>query len=504
MEAVASSFSRHGWPASSRAPAPPVLSTRSTSQSGKAIVERHSQPQSAAFPSTRSTAWPPASSNVDGRFLLGAKGAPEAIVQRAGTWRSADSLRPLQDKDREQVLEAARREATSGGRVLAVASRELTSDHVERDAAERDLILEGLVVLSDPLRPEVPAAVREVRSAGVIVSIVTGDQGGTAAAAARAAGLELPVVAPDLVGRVDDVELAAVAKRGAIFARTQPADKLRIVRSLGAAGEVVAVTGDGVNDAPALRAAAIGVAMGRGGTDVAREAADLVITDDNFATLVRAMAEGRRLYDNLRKAVRYYLAAKVALITLSLGAALAHLPLPFAPLQIVILELFMDLGACLAFVSQRAEDDVMQRPPRRPDKPFLDRSMVAGIIAGGLTLAAITGAAFVAGLTRYPVESARTLALVAWLVGHAVLGIVVAWERRPVSLRDLVANRALIGWAAAAAIFAAIITLVGPVREGLHAGSVPIFAAALAALTALLAPLWLELVKRLRSSGHSG
>src|SRR5712691_2605188 len=165
MEAVASSFSRHGWPASSRAPAPPVLSTRSTSQSGKAIVERHSQPQSAAFPSTRSTAWPPASSNVDGRFLLGAKGAPEAIVQRAGTWRSADSLRPLQDKDREQVLEAARREATSGGRVLAVASRELSSDQFERDAAERDLILEGLVVLSDPLRPEHPAQPAPPRTA---------------------------------------------------------------------------------------------------------------------------------------------------------------------------------------------------------------------------------------------------------------------------------------------------------------------------------------------------
>jgi Ca2+-transporting ATPase len=233
----------------------------------------------------------------------------------------------------------------------------------------------------------------------VAVSVVTGDQAGTAAAVAKTAGLDLPVFSPTEVAGFDDAALAVRAKAGAIFARTQPADKLRIVRSLAAAGEVVAVTGDGVNDAPALRAATIGVAMGRGGTDVAREAADLVITDDNFATLVRAMAEGRRLYDNLRKAVRYYLAVKVALITLSLGAALAHLPLPFAPLQIVILELFMDLGASLAFVSQRAEDDVMRRPPRRPDKPFLDRSMVAGILAGGLTLAAITGAAFVVGLS---------------------------------------------------------------------------------------------------------
>jgi Ca2+-transporting ATPase len=441
---------------------------------------------------------------ANGRVVLGAKGAPEAIVQRSTTWRSTDGPKPLLESLKETILDAARRQAAAGGRVLAVASRELPSKTIDRDAAEHDLVFEGLIVLSDPVRPEVPEAVREVRSAGVAVSVVTGDQAGTAAAVAKTAGLDLPVFSPADVAGFDDAALAVRAKAGAIFARTQPADKLRIVRSLAAAGEVVAVTGDGVNDAPALRAATIGVAMRRGGTDVAREAADLVITDDNFATLVRAMAEGRRLYDNLRKAVRYYLAVKVALITLSLGAALAHLPLPFAPLQIVILELFMDLGASLAFVSQRAEDDVMRRPPRRPDRPFLDRSMVAGILAGGLTLAAITGAAFVVGLSRYPVASARTLALVAWLVGHAVLGIVMAWERRPVSLRDLLANKALIGWAAAAMIFASVITLIGPVREALHAGAVPISAAGLAGLAAVIGPLWLEFVKRLRSSGQGG
>jgi Ca2+-transporting ATPase len=161
----------------------------------------------------------------------------------------------------------------------------------------------------------------------------------------------------------------------------------------------------------------------------------------------------------------------------------------------------MDVGASLAFVSQRAEDDVMRRPPRRPDKPFLDRSMVGGILAGGLTLAAITGAAFVVGLSRYPVASARTLALVAWLVGQALLGIVMAWERRPVSLRDLLANKALIGWAAAAMIFASVITLIGTVREALHAGAVPISASGLSGLAAVIGPLWLELLKRLRSSG---
>ena len=431
--------------------------------------------------------------------VLGVKGAPEAVLQRADFWRRDGVLRRLDGESCDRVQKEAFRLAGQGGRVLAVASRLL--DRIvalDRDLLERDLTFEGLLVFSDPLRTGVPAAVTELAGAGVAITMVTGDQASTAAAIAEAAGLKGPVFVTAETERWKSTELATQAARGCIFARARPEDKLRIVRAAGEAGQVVAVTGDGVNDAPALAAAAIGVAMGRGGSDVAREAADLVLTDDNFATLARATGEGRRLYDNLRKAVRYYLAIKVALVTVSLVAALAGLPLPFAPVQIVILELFMDIGASAAFVHLPAETDLMRRPPRNPRARFLDRSMLAGIFAGGLTLAILSGVAFMVALPAFGVDGARTLALVSWIVGHAVLGIVMGWERQPVALLALLRNWAMLAWAAGAAAFALLLIAVPPFASLLHAGHVPLPAAVLALGAAVVAPLWLEVAKRVR------
>jgi P-type Ca2+ transporter type 2C len=431
--------------------------------------------------------------------VLGVKGAPEAVLARATSWRRDGQLEPINDEARGRVLEPATRFAAQGSRVLGVGSRPLrTMATPDRDGLERDLVFEGLLVFSDPLRPEVPAAVHELNGAGVAVSMVTGDQAPTATAIAEAAGLHGQTFLMADTQRLSDEELAAQAARGCVFARARPEDKLRIVRAAGEAGQVVAVTGDGVNDAPALAAAAIGVAMGRGGSDVAREAADLVLTDDNFATLARATGEGRRLYENLRKAVRYYLAIKVALVTLSLVVALAGLPLPFAPVQIVILELFMDIGASAAFVHQAAETDLMQRPPRNPRARFLDRSMLSGILAGGLTLAMLSGGAFLVALPALGVDGARTLALVSWMVGHALLGIVMGWERQPVALRALLRNWAMLAWAAGAAVFALAIVFVAPFAALLHAGPVPPLAAMLTLGAAVVAPLWLEAAKGVR------
>ena len=178
-----------------------------------------------------------------------------------------------------------------------------------------------------------------------------------------------------------------------VFARVTPEHKHRIVQALQAAGHVVAVTGDGINDAPVLAAADVGVAMGKRGTDVARDAADVVLADDNFATLEAGIEEGRRLGANLRKGVRFYLAAKVALSTIVLVVALAGLPQPFEPVQIIVMELFMDLAASAAFVSERAENDLMRRPPDDPQRRFLDRPMVTSIFAAGLSLfAGVCGA----------------------------------------------------------------------------------------------------------------
>ena len=436
---------------------------------------------------------------VDDGLVVGVKGAPEAVLDRARARRSDGSVEDLDDQARAKILDAAVNLAGGGGRVLAVASRTLPAEAPGgRDQVERELVFEGLLVFGDPLRPEVPGAVSELMGAGVAITVITGDQLPTAAAIAQQAGIRGAVYVTADTAQWSDERLAAAASEGAVFARARPEDKLRIVRAAQRAGEVVAVTGDGVNDAPALEAAAIGVAMGRAGSDVAREAADLVLTDDNFATLARATAEGRRLYENLRKAVRYYLAIKLALITVTFVAAVGGLPLPFAPVQIVILELFMDLGASIAFVHQPAEADEMRRPPRDPRARFLDRSMLLGILAGGLTLAIISGGAFVLSLPALGVDRARTLAMASWLVGHAMLGIVMGWERRPVSLPGLMDNPAMLAWVGAAAAFALALLFVPGLGSLLHARQVPAGRAGLAITAAVVVPLWLEVAKRLR------
>jgi Ca2+-transporting ATPase len=316
---------------------------------------------------------------------------------------------------------------------------------------------------------------------------------------ARAAGLGGPTFIAAQTKGWSDAELASHVSRGCVVARARPEDKLRIVQAAAAAGEIVAVTGDGVNDAPALEAAAIGVAMGRSGSDVAREAADLILADDNFATLARAAAEGRRLYENLRKAVRYYLAVKLALVAVTFVMAVAALPLPFSPLQIVVLELFMDLGASVAFVNQPPEGDEMRRRPRDPRARIVDRRLLAGIGGGGLTLAALTGVTYLVALRAFGVDGARTLALATWLSGHAALGVVMGWERRPIEPRDLLANPAMLLWAGAAVVFGVAILAWRPLQALLHGGQVPPLAGALVIVAGLVVPLWLEGLKRYRT-----
>ena len=438
---------------------------------------------------------------LDGELVLGVKGAPEAVLVRAHWWRAAGGTAEHLGSDlRSQVVAAASELTAGGARVLAVASRVVDGPQLGGPSHfERDLVFEGLMAFSDPLRPEVPGAVRELQGAGVAVTMVTGDQLATAAAIARSAGLGGPTFIAAQTKAWSEAELAAHAARGCVVARARPEDKLRIVQAAAAAGEVVAVTGDGVNDAPALEAAAIGVAMGRSGSDVAREAADLVLSDDNFATLAGAAAEGRRLYENLRKAVRYYLAVKLALVAVTFVMAVTGRPLPFSPLQIVILELFMDLGASVAFVNQPAEGDEMRRRPRDPKARFLDRRMLAGIGTGGLTLAVVTGVVYLAGLGPLGAAGARTLALVCWLVGHAALGVVMGWERKPIAPRDLLANPAMLLWAGAAVAFAAALLLWPPLETVLHAGPVPLGAGVVTMLAGLVAPFWLEALKRYRT-----
>lgn len=408
-----------------------------------------------------------ASGYVDenGAVLAAVKGAPETILSRCTSWRLNGAIQPLSTAIHDQLLRSVATQGSSG-RVIAIASRALSAPPRDRQQIERDLVFDGIVILVDPIRPEVPDAIRALRGAGVNISIVTGDQATTARAVATEIGLPESVVMTGAELReMNTAALVRHAAAGLIVARATPADKLLLVQALSASDEVVMVTGDGANDGPALKAAAVGVAMGRVGSDVARESADVVLTNDSFATLARAVRDGRGLYDNFRKAIRFYLAIKIALVLVTAVAAVSRLPLPFTPVQIVLLELFMDLGAALAFIRLPTDPDVMGRPPRKPDAPFFDRSMLTWMGSGALVLATLVFTAFLYGLHISGETAARTYAIVAWLVGHVALGVAMSGSLK---LRQ---NVPLLGWMAGSLTFAGLVATV-PAVAGSIAASV--------------------------------
>jgi Ca2+-transporting ATPase len=441
-------------------------------------------------------------------LLLVAKGAPEEVLARCSHQLDGGQPRPLTPAARDRVRAQAGELAAQGMRVIAVASRPLPAGSgggLARDEAERDLLLAGLAGLADPPRPDAAGAVRAVRSAGVRVVMVTGDHPATARAVAAQVGLDGggPVLTGPALDSMDDAALQEAAASVPVFARATPEHKLRLVRALHARGQVVAVTGDGINDAPALAEADVGVAMGAGGTDVAREAAGLVLADDNFATIAAAVREGRVLFDNLRKGVAYYLACKVALIATSAAGAVLGLPLPFAPIQIVVMEAFMDVAGSITFTAEPPEAGVMARPPRDPRRRFTDRPLVTGIFAGGASLfAAVTGIYLGATAAGASAVHARTLAFTAWMTGYLALAWVMRSQRTPLARLGLWSNRFLPAWTAVTAAALAVIMAVPPVRAALGlttlspAEWVLVTAAPVAAVAWLEAAKWLAAARR--------
>jgi len=430
---------------------------------------------------------------VDGRFEAGIKGAAEAILARCTHWRDGDELRFLEPDTRDGLLAAAEHFG-GASRIVALASRVMDHRPTSREDLEHDLVFEGLLVFRDPVRSDVPAAVDLLKQAGIRIAVVTGDQASTAVAVADEAGIPVSAtLTGPQVSSIGEDELARRVAAGVIVARAQPADKLRIVEALSAGGEIVMATGDGVNDAPALRAAAVGVAMGRAGSDAARQSAQVVLTNDSFATLVEAVREGRRLYDNFRKVIGYYLAVKLALILIMAAGAILGLPLAFTPVQIVILELFMDLGAALAFVNQPADPDLMKQPPRDPKARFLDHRMLLGISAGAVTLGVLVLIASLVGSRKFGPGGGHSLALVAWMVGHATLGLVMGGSRSLSFLPALLRNPPMLIWAGCAIAFAGPVVYVPSIGAAIGASSIPASDALAWGLAALLMPLWLTL-----------
>ncbi len=425
------------------------------------------------------------------------KGAPEAILPLCT--HTADGA-PLTDQSRQNALDLVAEMAGAGLRVIAFAHKIVDQLLESRTQVESGLTFVGLAGLADPPRAEVPSAIATCVGAGIRTVMITGDHPQTAVAIAKQIGLP---AAPLLIGpqldAMSDQALREAVGTTAIYARTTPEHKLRIVQALQSHGERVAVTGDGINDTPALVAADIGIAMGETGTDAAREAADMVLADDHFATITRAIGEGRTLFANLTKGVRYYLACKVALIGATLLPALLGVPVPFAPVQIILMELFMDLAASAAFVAEPAEADVMRQPPRDPRARFMNGPLARSIFlsASGL-LAAITIAYLVAWYTGADIMRARTIAFVTWMLGHVLLALNMRSERHSLWRIGIFSNRLMLLWAIATIIFVLIATLVPPAQALLKTVSLAPADWALAIGTAIAGTFWIEFYKLMR------
>jgi Ca2+-transporting ATPase len=346
------------------------------------------------------------------QFVIASKGAPEAIAE----------LCHLSTEDRAALSTSINAMATDGLRVLGVARASFVGTNWPESQHDFAFEFLGLVGLADPMRGSVPAAVAECRSAGIKVVMITGDYPATATAIARQAGLDADdVVTGDDLKAMSDAQLAQRVRTATVFARIMPEQKLLIVNALKSNGEIVAMTGDGVNDAPSLKAAHIGIAMGGRGTDVAREASSIVLLDDDFGSIVKAVRLGRRIYDNLRKAMGFIFAVHVPIAGLALLPLLFGLPILFGPMHIAFLEMVIDPVCSLVFEAETEEDDVMQRQPRSPDEPLFSRHLIAWSVLQGALVFALVAAIFVIGYRQgMPETEVRALAffsLVMTIVG---------------------------------------------------------------------------------------
>ncbi len=336
-----------------------------------------------------------------GEYIVAAKGAPETIGMLCRV--SAAELAAIRDR-----VDALARE---GLRVLGVARAAFALTNLPDTQRDFAFSFCGLVAFADPLRPEVKHAVAECRSAGIRVVMITGDYPATASAIAAQAGIDPErILTGAEIKDMSDAELALVARGQTAFARIAPDQKLRIVNALKQDGEIVAMTGDGVNDAPSLKAAHIGIAMGGRGTDVAREASSIVLLDDDFGSIVKAIRLGRRIYDNLRKAISFILAVHVPIAGLALLPLLTGLPLLLGPVHIAFLEMIIDPVCSLVFEAETEERDTMQRPPRSPEEPLLPKPLLMwSALQGTLALVLTGGVMLTANAYGMPENEVRAL-----------------------------------------------------------------------------------------------
>jgi Ca2+-transporting ATPase len=351
----------------------------------------------------------------DKRFVF-VKGAPEIILEKSRLVNG----KKISDKEKRKVKKAIESMTEKGLRVIGFAYREIKSKEKERSEVEKNLNFVGLAGFIDPPRVEVKNAISNVEKAGVKVVMITGDHPLTAKTLAEKVGLKGGLITGSEIDDLSDEELVKKTSETSVYARITPEQKLRIVNALKKAGETIAMTGDGVNDALALKAADVGIALGKG-SDVAKEASDIVLVDNDFSIIVEAIRQARKAFDNMQKGIKYYLACKTALILIFILPILFAIPLPLAPIQIILMELFMDLAASSAFVYEPEEEKLMNEKPKKLEN-FLDFKSELDIIKGGLSLFLAVSIVYFASLwSGASVAQARTGALFTWLLTHVLL-----------------------------------------------------------------------------------
>ena len=422
---------------------------------------------------------------------LASKGAPEAVAL----------LCRLPPQRQEALMQEATSMAKRGLRVLAVARGVQEAAGLPDRSLDLHLELLGLVGFADPLRPTVPAAVAECQAAGIRVVMITGDYPATASSIARQAGFsdcDAVITGAELDG-MSPAELIERARTAQVFARVVPEQKLRVVNALKAGGEIVAMTGDGVNDAPALKAAHIGIAMGGRGTDVAREAASLVLLDDDFSSIVAAVRLGRRIFDNIKKAIAFIVAVHVPLAgLLMVPVFFSSWPILLAPVHIAFLELIIDPSCSLVFEAEDEDPDIMKRPPRRPDERLFSWPVIGlAVMQGASVLVACLGV-FLLARDSHSADAARALTFAALVVSFLFIILVNRSLTRSALSMLRVRNAALRWVALGTAALLAVVLFFPPTQRLFHFAPLHPPDLALALASGVACVLWLDLVKRAR------
>lgn len=430
------------------------------------------------------------------------KGAPERVLAQCNKSLGRDGATAFEP---EAVLAEAEQLANEGYRVLALAKREFTAlpEPLEAETTEQDLMFLGLVALIDPPRPEVPQAVADCLTAGITPVMITGDHPGTAMAIARRLGITDDVqtmLSGDELEKLSDDRFAHIVESVRVYARVNPEQKLRIVKALQVNGEFVAMTGDGVNDAPALKRANIGVAMGQKGTDVAREAADMVLLDDDFATIVRAVREGRRIFDNIRKFIKYTMSSNSGEIWTLFLAPFLGLPIPLLPIHILWINLITDGLPGLALTAEAAEPGIMRRAPRPPAENIFAHGMWHYIVWVGLFIGGISIAAMAWAISR-GVEYWQTIVFTVLTVSQLFHTLAVRSESVSLFRLGLFSNLPVVGAVLLTLILQMAVIYVPALNAIFHTQALPLFDLAVCLILSSLVLVAVEIEKWLVRRG---